>query len=376
MPKKSDITDLLYGSGGGGKMADLSDLDLLLMQAQQGQSPEVSQAQINAINQAAPNAALPRPPSKSFKSDTQQISPALTNPSDLAAAQKFATQQPDVQFQQDQLINLIKNSPLNQLAPAQSDLSPTLALIDSINGGKSNLTGAYKKPGDYNDQSKMIAGIQALIQQQQGSLSDSDKEYLKLALSGKKIQKIENSEKTDKIGGSSGDPFKKYHDMFTGDEQNKNLFNAVSNGQSLMQQLDNPNTVSDQAIGQQIAKMVLKNQISDYDAKTFTSPGAFQDQLLNIINKKATGFLSNVTRKQYRDFATRMLGTAASQLENRAQNHADAVGVGVYGLDKGTALNGIGRKNWEPFLDIQKKEEQKSLERQKEIQALKAASKE
>lgn len=76
--------------------------------------------------------------------------------------------------------------------PISPDLSPALAFVDSL--GSAKLSPTYHRPESPIERAKMLTGLQAGLNQAQGSLSDNERDLLKTQLSTLLgLQKNENS---------------------------------------------------------------------------------------------------------------------------------------------------------------------------------------
>lgn len=307
------------------------------------------------------------------KTSTTSSVPAAMDPAEFKKAEELVRNLPLLQQERAMRQSSLEGlDPSAMLGAPQRDLSSLMALADAWSKGKSNMLGAYQKPTSVADRTKLIAGIQKMIKDETEGMSDTEREFLKLALSGKKVTTTEDVQKTGVgKGGKSGSvDFKRYQDGFLKDPLIAKARESVTGSNFMLQKLDLKNPASDEAAVRELVRMYNSGAMSDRDVASFASIGSMQDKIRKMISKGFTGVLDDTTRNYFRQFARSLGEGKAKQLEESAKHYATEIGTSVYGYDPNQAYTWLQPHVWKDTLDRAEKENAKREDFTKRMQAL------
>lgn len=168
-------------------------------------SQAASPGMVDGPQGLAPGMAINYPPQQGsmFAQNPQMMAQELLMASELdqLIRNQIADQQQQIAAQKEQLVQM-------QNRPKQTDLTPLMAIADAWGGGKTNLAQAYQSMKPRNDQAKLQALSQQLMQQEQGltgkymdllRMQESKKEK-QARLEAKKLDKIAKENKPKKFG--------------------------------------------------------------------------------------------------------------------------------------------------------------------------------
>lgn len=294
-----------------------------------------------------------------LKSVEQDKTPSAIDPREWAKANAIAENQPELRALKEKILQneqLLQNPAM--LGNTQIDLSPLLGWASSMSdkpGGNAALLQAYQgmRPQQPQDVAKTIMGIQNLIEKNRTGLSEEQLKYIKEALSGSKTKAFTEQEGSTKAAGGGGDPtvkYKRYVDQFNKDDTIKPLRMGISTASNILQDLSNPNAISDTAVVRNIAKMHNTGALTDKDVEAFSSSGSMALRLKNGIEKAESGQMDEDVRKLFIEFANNMIQGKARDLADRAKIFSSEVGGKIYGYDPQTAYQALSPSLWEPIL--------------------------
>lgn len=267
----------------------------------------------------------------SKRSVTESL-PSTMDPEEFTKAadmvRKLPTLQAERAMRQSSLEGL---DPQAMLGAPQRDLSSLMALADAWSKGKSNLLGAYQKPTTTADRTKLIAGIQKMIKDETEGMSDAEREFLKLALSGKKVSTTEDVQKSGE-GKAQKEHTQSLGKLITmWNVETKDLQKSINQGRTFVAELSKPSWLSDAASAQRLAKQIQGGQISNMDVAQLRAPPALMDKFVNTLSRVASGESSEKVRRDFLEYAKNVLDFNMKELkahaEDQAQNRAPAFGV-------------------------------------------------
>lgn len=358
-------------------------LNAELEAAKAKKKPPLTQPEINALNAQANVAQAVNPIAALLgltgnqdisKTSTTSSVPAAIDPNEFRKAEDTVRQMPLLQrelaMRQSSLEGL---DPTAMLGAPQRDLSSLMALADAWSKGKSNMLGAYQRPTSVADRTKLIAGIQKMIKDETEGMSDAEKEFLKLALSGKKVTTVEDVQKTGAgKGGKSGSvDFKRYQDGFLKDPIVKANRDKVTASSNMLKNLDLKNPAGDKAAVREFLFSYNKGALTDRDVADFANIGAMTDVIKNILSKKITGAMDDNTRNYFRQFSKSVLENKSKELEKAAREYSAEIGPSVYGYHPDQAYKWLLPGTWEEGLGLaerEAKEKDSALSRMKQIE--------
>lgn len=354
-------------------------LNAELEAAKAKKKPPLTQPEINALNAQANVAQAVNPIAALLgltgnqdisKTSTTSSVPAAIDPNEFRKAEDTVRQMPLLQrelaMRQSSLEGL---DPTAMLGAPQRDLSSLMALADAWSKGKSNMLGAYQRPTSVADRTKLIAGIQKMIKDETEGMSDAEKEFLKLALSGKKVTTVEDTQKTGE-GKAKKEHSQALNQLITKwDVETKDLQKSINQGRTFVAELSKPSWLSDAASAQRLAKQIQGGQISNMDVAQLRAPPALMDKFVNTLSRVASGESSDKVRKDFLTYAKNVLDynlkELKAQAEDQAQNRAPAFGVAP-----DTFLGAVGYKRVAKDLEEAGKEEAEKADYQKRMRAL------